>query len=103
MGGAARQPALMPFGDFTHEEHRLRGEHFHVARAGAGPLIVFLHGLPRCWYLWRHQLAEFARDHLAVALDQRGYNLSSKPDGDWNYGVWPAVVAASALFARRRG
>jgi len=27
-----------------------------------------------------HQLPEFARDHTVVAVDLRGYNLSSKPD-----------------------
>lgn len=23
---------------------------------GEGPLAVLLHGFPRCWYLWRHQI-----------------------------------------------
>ncbi len=38
-----------------------------------------MHGFPEFWYEWKHQLAEFGRDHLAVAPDMRGYNLSSKP------------------------
>ena len=50
-----------------------------TSAAGAGPLILFVHGFPEFWYEWKDQLAEFARDHLAVALDMRGYNLSSKP------------------------
>ncbi len=56
------------------------GLRFHCARAGAGPLILFLHGFPEYWEAWRAQLDYFgARGRLAVAPDQRGYNLSDKP------------------------
>ncbi len=52
----------------------------HYAYAGAGPLILFVHGFPEFWHAWKDQLSEFGRDHLAVAPDMRGYNLSSKPE-----------------------
>src|SRR5688572_14115266 len=51
----------------------------HYASVGAGDLIMFVHGFPEFWYAWRNQLAEFGKDHRAVAVDMRGYNLSSKP------------------------
>jgi pimeloyl-ACP methyl ester carboxylesterase len=51
----------------------------HYASAGSGPLMLFVHGFPEFWYEWKDLLAEFARDHRAVAPDMRGYNLSSKP------------------------
>lgn len=51
----------------------------HYAVAGAGPCILFAHGFPEFWYEWKDLLADFGRDHLAVAPDLRGYNLSSKP------------------------
>jgi len=57
------------------------GIRLHTMQAGEGPLVLFLHGFPQFWYAWRHQLAEFSRDHLAVAPDLRGYNLSDKPAG----------------------
>jgi pimeloyl-ACP methyl ester carboxylesterase len=41
--------------------------------------MLFVHGFPEFWYEWKGQLAEFSRDHRAVAPDMRGYNLSSKP------------------------
>jgi pimeloyl-ACP methyl ester carboxylesterase len=63
----------------SHETAQVNGVELHYARAGAGPLILFLHGFPQCWYQFRGQLAQFSRDHLAVAPDLRGYNLSSKP------------------------
>jgi pimeloyl-ACP methyl ester carboxylesterase len=51
----------------------------HYASEGTGPLILFLHGFPEFWYQWRNLLPEFGKDHLAVAPDMRGYNLSDKP------------------------
>lgn len=57
----------------------VNGIRLHYVTEGRGPLIVFLHGFPEFWYEWRRQLAEFGRDHQAVAPDMRGYNLSSKP------------------------
>jgi epoxide hydrolase 4 len=51
----------------------------HYVSAGKGRLIIFLHGFPEFWYEWKGQLAEFGKDHRAVAPDMRGYNLSAKP------------------------
>ncbi len=47
---------------------------------GDGPLAVLLHGFPRCWYLWRHQIDPLvaARSRVAVP-DQRGYGASTCP------------------------
>jgi pimeloyl-ACP methyl ester carboxylesterase len=64
----------------AHEYAEVNGVRLHYVRAGRGPLIMFLHGFPEFWYEWKHQLAEFGRDHTVVAPDLRGYNLSSKPE-----------------------
>jgi pimeloyl-ACP methyl ester carboxylesterase len=63
----------------SHDYADVNGVRLHYARAGTGPLIVFVHGFPEFWYEWKNQLVEFSRDHTAVAPDMRGYNLSSKP------------------------
>ncbi len=63
----------------THEYADVNGVRLHYARAGRGPLMLFLHGFPEFWYEWKYQRAEFSRDHTVVAPDMRGYNLSSKP------------------------
>jgi pimeloyl-ACP methyl ester carboxylesterase len=60
---------------------KVNGLRLHFVSQGKGPLILFLHGFPEFWYEWKDQLPEFARDHRAVALDMRGYNLSEKPAG----------------------
>src|SRR6476620_1549059 len=54
----------------------------HYVEAGAGPLVVLLHGFPEFWYGWREQIAPMVdAGFRVVAPDLRGYNLSSKPDG----------------------
>lgn len=62
-----------------HEYADVNGVRLHYVTAGQGRLIIFLHGFPEFWYAWRRLLVEFGRDSQAVALDMRGYNLSSKP------------------------
>ena len=59
----------------------VNGVRLHYASVGHGPLVLFLHGYPSFWYQWKDQMAEMGRDHLAVGLDMRGYNLSSRPEG----------------------
>src|SRR6266571_6766526 len=62
-----------------HDYAEVNGVRLHYAMAGTGKLMLFVHGFPEFWYAWKDQLAEFGRDHCAVALDMRGYNLSAKP------------------------
>ena len=64
---------------FTHEYADVNGIRLHYVTEGSGRLILFAHGFPEFWYAWKEQLNEFGRDYQAVALDMRGYNLSSKP------------------------
>ena len=62
-----------------HDYASVNGVRLHYAHAGDGPLILFLHGFPEFWYCWKKQLEDFGRDHLAVAPDLRGFNLSDRP------------------------
>lgn len=77
----------MPRSEFAH----VNGIRLHYMAEGLGPLVLFLHGFPEFWYEWRLQLADLGRDHLAVAPDLRGYNLSDKPSGLQDYRL-PALV-----------
>lgn len=63
-----------------HEYATVNGVRLHYVRQGTGPLVMFLHGFPEFWYAWKDQVADLGRDHLAVAPDLRGFNLSGKPD-----------------------
>ena len=56
------------------------GARFHVAVAGDGPLVLFLHGFPQFWWAWRHQLPALATaGYRAAAMDLRGFGASDKP------------------------
>ena len=63
------------------------GVKIHYATIGSGPLIVMIHGFPDFWYTWRRQMEGLADKYQCVAIDQRGYNLSDKPEGVENYDV----------------
>jgi pimeloyl-ACP methyl ester carboxylesterase len=66
------------------------GLRLHVVEAGPadGPLVILLHGFPEFWRGWRHQIGPLTRAGFRVVVpDQRGYNLSDKPDGISAYGV----------------
>ena len=76
----------------------VNGVRLHCVTAGPAtqsdtdaPLMMFLHGFPEFWYEWKAQLREFAKDHLVVAPDMRGYNLSDKPAEVDAYRV-PALI-----------
>ena len=52
----------------------------NVACQGEGPVIVLLHGFPEFWYGWKPVMDSLAEDYRLIVPDQRGYNLSDKPD-----------------------
>ncbi len=59
--------------------------HFVELGKKDNPLLVMIHGFPDFWYTWRAQMPALAKPFHVVAIDQRGYNLSSQPEGVENY------------------
>jgi epoxide hydrolase 4 len=57
----------------------------HYVARGEGKPMLFLHGFPQFWFLWREQLADLGDDHAVYAPDMRGYNLSCKPEDPQAY------------------
>src|SRR6516225_7930338 len=55
------------------------GVRLYFVQQGEGNLMLFLHGLPDNWMLYRSQLAEFSRDHMVVAPNLRGFSPSDQP------------------------
>jgi pimeloyl-ACP methyl ester carboxylesterase len=74
-----------------HRSADVNGVKLHYVEQGKGPLILFLHGFPEFWYEWKDLVPAFAKDHHAVAVDLRGYNLSDKPEEVEQYRV-PVIV-----------
>ena len=66
----------------------LEGIRLHAAIAGPkdGEVVILLHGFPEFWMSWRYQIMSLAKHgYRVIALDQRGYNLSDKPDKITDY------------------
>jgi len=59
----------------------------HYVTQGSGPLVIMIHGFPDYWYTWRNQMPALAKSFQVVAIDQRGYNLSDKPEGVEQYAM----------------
>ena len=69
---------------YDHALIKSNGVNLHVVQAGPedGPLVILLHGFPEFWYGWRKQIDLLAEQGYRVwAPDQRGYNISEKPNG----------------------
>jgi pimeloyl-ACP methyl ester carboxylesterase len=82
---------LMAQTKWHHRYAEVNGVKLHYVEQGKGSLILFLHGFPEFWYEWKDLLPEFAKDHHAVAVDMRGYNLSAMPEAVDEYRV-PVIV-----------
>ncbi|MDW6026593.1 alpha/beta hydrolase [Mesorhizobium sp. BAC0120] len=61
------------------------------------PLVICLHGFPEYWAAWSAVMLALASSYHLVAPDQRGYNLSSKPEDVDAYRVGKLVGDLAAL------
>ena len=59
----------------------------NVACRGSGPTVVFLHGFPEFHYSWDAVMDELATEFRLIAPDQRGYNISDKPEDIDSYTI----------------
>ena len=90
--------------DLRHGYAELDTVRLHYVEAGAGPLVVLLHGFPEFWFAWRDQIdALAAAGFRVVAPDMRGYNLSSKPAGIASYALPLLAADVRDLIAERGG
>jgi 3-oxoadipate enol-lactonase len=64
-----------------------------VDHAGAGPLVIFLHGIGGNRTNWLDQLAEFGAHFHAVAWDARGYGESDDYAGPLDFGDFAVDLA----------
>jgi pimeloyl-ACP methyl ester carboxylesterase len=69
--------------EWNFHDHQVNGITLHAGHMGMHhkQVIIFLHGFPEWGGAWKKQ-AEYLADKgfHAIAPDQRGYNLSSKPE-----------------------
>ena len=53
----------------------------YFEEAGAGPPLVFIHGLGACAEDWEFQIPEFSKTHRVIALDLRGFGRTPRGSG----------------------
>ena len=61
---------------------------YYEVNHGKGTPVVFCHGFPERAFSWRHQLKALGdAGRWAIAPDQRGYGLTSRPDKVEDYDI----------------
>lgn len=76
--------------ELEHSYIETNGIRLHVVQVGpkSGTPVLLLHGFPETWRCWIRQLPALAQAGCRVIIpDQRGYNLSDKPEGIQNYRI----------------
>jgi 3-oxoadipate enol-lactonase len=63
-------------------------------RVGAGPPLVFAHGLGGCFMSWWQQVAHFAPRYTCISFSHRGFWPSSAPPGGPDPAAYAADLAA---------
>jgi pimeloyl-ACP methyl ester carboxylesterase len=103
---------VRPFPDVAGVRHDFlelsTGVRAHVAQGGAedAPPLLFLHGWPQHWYLWREVIPRLSDRFRLICTDNRGFGWSSPaPDGDYRKRrlAEDAVAVLDALGVERAG
>jgi pimeloyl-ACP methyl ester carboxylesterase len=100
----------IPYSVTLPEGSKTAGMTLSLHQAGEGPAVVLCHGFPELAYSWRHQIGALAEAGFrAIALDQRGYGASSRPEKIEEYdlehltadlaGLLDALGIEKAVFA----
>jgi len=79
------------------------GVKIHYVVTGKGPLVVMIHGFPDYWATWKPLMKTLnAAGYRTAALDNRGYNLSDKPQGEAAYAM-PNLVGDVGAVIKAEG
>jgi pimeloyl-ACP methyl ester carboxylesterase len=72
---------------------------YYEAGTREGIPVIFCHGFPELAFSWRHQLRAFeTAGRWAVAPDQRGYGLTSRPQAIEAYDIEALTADLAALL-----
>jgi pimeloyl-ACP methyl ester carboxylesterase len=74
----------------------------HYVASGKGPLVVLIHGYPDFSGSWTQLTPKLNDAYRVAAMDTRGYNLSSQPEGVENYEM-PKLIADVEAVIKAEG
>jgi pimeloyl-ACP methyl ester carboxylesterase len=79
---------------FNHQDRVVNGIHWHYVDEGArdGGFVLFMHGLPECWYSWSKVLSYVDQGYRLVAIDMKGFGRSEMRDPNYNWHVVAAQI-----------
>ena len=66
--------------DFLLRRISVNNTTINVATGGSGPAILFLHGWPHTWEIWREVMAAMKSSHTVIAPDLRGLGASANEE-----------------------
>lgn len=87
--------------EFKSKYVEANGLKFHYVDEGKGTPVLFLHGFPALWYMWRDQLTDLQADHRVIAPDLRGVNLTNPKPTDVAAYHLPILVEDVRAFAEK--
>src|SRR4029077_20855234 len=70
----------------------IHGHRVGYRRAGAGPVIVLIHGMAGSSATWRYVMPTLPERFTVVAPDLLGHGASEKPRGDYSLGAYASGI-----------
>lgn len=73
-------PAFRAIFPYQSRFFQVGGHRLHYIDEGRGPVVLMMHACPMWIFSFRDLIAELAKDHRVIAIDQMGFGLSDKPE-----------------------
>jgi pimeloyl-ACP methyl ester carboxylesterase len=73
-------------------EARLHGHPIFYRSAGAGPVVVLVHGITSTSATWAKVIPDLAQHSTVIAPDLLGHGESAKPRGDYSLGAYASGI-----------
>jgi pimeloyl-ACP methyl ester carboxylesterase len=86
------RPSARALKELELQELVLHGHRLAYRQAGAGPVLVLIHGITSDSRTWRRVMPYLARRFTVIAPDLLGHGGSDKPRGDYSLGAHASSV-----------
>eukprot|EP01040_Poterioochromonas_malhamensis_P007132 gene7132-7703_t len=72
---------------FHHKDLLIDQTNWHYVDEGneSGPVVLFIHGFPESWYVWRYILPMIDKRYRLIAIDLKGFGRSNTSSADYEW------------------